>query len=81
MRILKPLSIVLVMLFTSSVLIFIIKRESEETYVVTLKDNTSFEAKRLTYYNSGITNIQKANDERVQIPTQSIKQVKIVENK
>jgi len=81
MRPLKILFIVFSLLFTSTVLVFITKQEYEETYVVTLKDNTSFEAKRLTYYDSGITDIRKTNDERVQIPTQSIKQVKIVENK
>jgi hypothetical protein len=81
MRILKPLSIVLVMLFTSSVLVFLIKRESEETYVVTLEDNTTFEANRITYYDSGIVDIRKTNDERVQIPTRAIKQVKVIENK
>jgi len=81
MRILKPLSIVLVMLFTSSALIFIIKRESEETYVVTLEDNTTFEANRITYYDSGVVDIRKTNNERVQIPTRAIKQVKVIESK
>jgi hypothetical protein len=81
MRLLKPLFIVLVMLFTSSALIFIIKRESEETYVVTLEDNTTFEANRITYYDSGVVDIRKTNNERVQIPTRAIKQVKVIESK
>jgi hypothetical protein len=81
MRLLKPLSIVLVMLFTTSVLVFIIKQELKETYSVTLENGTTFEANRVTYYNSGIVDIRKTNDERIQIPTRSIKQVKIIENK
>jgi hypothetical protein len=81
MRLLKPLSIVLVMLFTTSVLIFIIKQELKETYSVTLENGTTFEANRVTYYNSGIVDIRKTNDERIQIPTRSIKQVKIIESK
>jgi hypothetical protein len=81
MRLLKPLFIALSLLFTSSVLIFLIKRESEETYVVTLEDNTTFEANRITYYDSGVVDIRKTNNERVQIPTRAIKQVKVIESK
>jgi hypothetical protein len=79
MRLLKPLSVVLVMIFTTSLFIFIIKQEQEETYVVTLENGTTFEAKHVNWYNSGIADIRKTNDERIQIPTRSIKQVKIVE--
>jgi hypothetical protein len=81
MRLLKPLSIVLVMLFTTSVLVFIIKRELGETYSVTLENGITFEANRVTWYNSGIADIRKTNGERIQIPTRSIKQVKIIESK
>lgn len=79
--ILKPLFIVLALLFTSTVLVFLIKQESEETYVIILEDNTSFEATRITYYDSGVADIRKINNERVQIPTRAIKQVKVIENK
>ena len=81
MRLLKPLSIVLVMLFTTSVLIFIIKQELKETYSVTLENGITFEATRVNWYNSGIVDIRKTNGERIQIPTRSIKQVKIIESK
>jgi hypothetical protein len=81
MRLLKPLSIVLVMLFTISVLVFMIKQELGETYSVTLENGITFEATRVNWYNSGIADIRKTNGERIQIPTRSIKQVKIVENK
>jgi hypothetical protein len=81
MRLLKPLSIVPVILFTTSVLVFIIKRELGETYSVTLENGITFEANRVTWYNSGIADIRKTNGERIQIPTRSIKQVKIIENK
>jgi hypothetical protein len=81
MRLLKPLSIVLVMLFTTSVLVFIIKQELGETYSVTLENGITFEANRVTWYNSGIADIRKTNGERIQIPTRSIKQVKIIESK
>jgi hypothetical protein len=81
MRILKPLSVVIVMIFTTSLFIFIAKREQEETYVVTLENGTVFEANRITYYDSGVADIRKSNNERVQIPTLAIKQVKIIESK
>jgi hypothetical protein len=81
MRLLKPLSIVLVMLFTTSVFVFMIKQELGETYSVTLENGITFEANRVTWYNSGIADIRKTNGERIQIPTRSIKQVKIIENK
>jgi hypothetical protein len=80
MRLLKPLSIVLVMVLTTFALTLLIKNDNP-TYVVTLEDNTTFDAKRVTYYASGIADIRKTNDERIQIPTRSIKQVKIIENK
>lgn len=79
MRILKPLSVVLVMIFTTSLFIFIVKQEQEETYVVTLENGTIFDAKRVTYYDSGIADIRKSNGERIQISTRAIKQVKIIE--
>ena len=78
MRLLKTLSIILVMVLTTFVLTLLIKNDNP-TYVVTLEDNTTFDAKRVTYYTSGIADIRKTNDERIQIPTRSIKQVKIVE--
>ena len=81
MRLLKPLFIVLVMLFTTSVLVFMIKQELGETYSVTLENGITFEANRVTWYNSGIADIRKTNGERIQIPTRSIKQVKIIESK
>ena len=81
MRLLKPLSIVLVMIFTTTLLIFSIKRDLKETYIITLENGTTFEANRVTYYDSGVVDIRKTNDERVQIPTRAIKQVKVIENK
>ena len=80
MRILKPLSVVLVMIITTLALTLLIKNDGP-TYVVTLEDNTTFDANRVTYYNSGIADIRKSNGERIQISTRSIKQVKIIENK
>jgi hypothetical protein len=56
------------MIFTTSLFIFIAKREQEETYVVTLENGTVFEANRITYYDSGVADIRKSNNERVQIP-------------
>jgi hypothetical protein len=55
--------------------------EKRETYSVTLENGTTFEATRVTYYNSGIVDIRKTNNERVQIPTRAIKQVKVIESK
>ena len=80
MRILKPLSIVLVMVLTTFALTPLIKNDSP-TYIITLEDNTTFEAKQVNWYNSGIADIRKTNGERIQIPTRSIKQVKIIESK
>jgi hypothetical protein len=80
MRILKPLSIVFVMVLTTFTLILLTKNDGP-TYVVTLEDNTTFEAKHVNWYNSGIADIRKTNGERIQIPTRSIKQVKIIESK
>jgi hypothetical protein len=80
MRLLKPLSVVLVMIITTLALTLLIKNDGP-TYVVTLEDNTTFEATRVNWYNSGIADVRKTNGERIQIPTRSIKQVKIIENK
>ena len=79
MRILKILSIVLSTIFISTGAFFAIKRELDETYSVTLENGTTFNANRVTYYNSGIADIRKSNGERIQISTRSIKQVKIIE--
>ena len=81
MRLLKPIVIAFSMILLSTVLVFILKRELKETYLVTLKNGATFEANRVTYYDSGITDIRKVDNERVQIPTQSIKQVKVIESK
>ena len=73
------LILIFLMVFTISLSIFI--HEKRETYSVTLENGITFEANRVTYYNSGIVDIRKTNNERVQIPTRAIKQVKIIENK
>ena len=65
----------------SAISLSIFIHEKRETYSITLENGTTFEANRVTYYNSGIVDIRKTNDERIQIPTRSIKQVKIIENK
>jgi len=81
MRILKPLSIVVSIIFIFTGVFFAMKRELGETYSVTLENGITFEANRVTWYNSGIADIRKTNGERIQIPTRSIKQVKIIESK
>lgn len=63
----------------SAISLSIIISEERETYVVTLENGTTFDAKRVTYYNSGIADIRKSNGERIQISTRAIKQVKIIE--
>ena len=63
----------------STISLSIIISEERETYVVTLENGTTFDAKRVTYYNSGIADIRKSNGERIQISTRAIKQVKIIE--
>ena len=80
MRLLKPLSIVFVMVLTTFALILLTKNDGP-TYVVTLEDNTTFEAKHVNWYNSGIADIRRNDGVRIQIPTRAIKQVKIIENK
>ena len=79
MRILKILSIVLSTIFISTGAFFAIKRELDETYSVTLENGTTFEATRVNWYNSGIADIRRKDGVRIQIPTRSIKQVKIIE--
>ena len=81
MRLLKLLSIVVSIIFIFTGVFFAIKRELGETYSVTLENGITFEANRVTWYNSGIADIRKTNGERIQIPTRSIKQVKIIESK
>jgi hypothetical protein len=76
---LKPLFIIVVMILTTLVLLYINKKE--ETYIITLKSETTFEATVVIYYTSGIADIKKTNNERIQIPIQTIKQIKIRENK
>ena len=78
MRLLKPITFILVMIFTIPLFIFIVKQEQEETYIITLESGTVFKANRITYYNSGVADIRKSNNERVQIPTRAIKEVKIL---
>ena len=65
----------------SAISLSIFIHEKRETYSITLENGTTFEANRVTYYNSGIADIRKTNNERVQIPTRAIKQVKIIESK
>jgi hypothetical protein len=77
---LKPLSIIVVMILTTLVLLYI-KDKKEETYIITLKNKTTFKATVVIYYTSGIADIKKTNNERIQIPIQAIKQIKIRENK
>jgi hypothetical protein len=81
MRLLKLLSIVVSIIFIFTGVFFAMKRELGETYSVTLENGITFEANRVTWYNSGIADIRKTNGERIQIPTRSIKQVKIIESK
>jgi hypothetical protein len=70
-------TIILFSVISLSVFIY----EKRETYSITLENGTTFEATRVTYYNSGIVDIRKTNNERVQIPTRAIKQVKVIESK
>ena len=79
MRILKILSVALVMSITITLLILATKQNTEETYVVTLENGTTFEATRVNWYNSGIADIRRKDGMRIAIPTRSIKQVKIIE--
>jgi hypothetical protein len=65
----------------SAISLSIFISEERETYVVTLENGTTFDANRVTYYDSGIADIRKSNGERIQISTRAIKQVKIIENK
>ena len=81
MRLLKPLSIIVVMILTTLILLYVKHGKCEETYIITLKSKTTFEATQIVYYTSGIADIKKANNERIQIPIQAIKQIKIRENK
>lgn len=65
----------------SAISLSIFIHENRKTYSITLENGTTFEAKRVTYYNSGIADIRRKDGVRIAIPTRSIKQVKIIENK
>ena len=78
MRISKLIIIwAIIMGFVISLSIF--THKERETYIVTLENGITFNAKRVTYYASGIADIRKSNGERIQISTRAIKQVKIIE--
>ena len=45
---------------------------------VMMNDGTTFKAKNVNWYPSGIADIKKCSGERIQIPTHHIKKVKFI---
>jgi len=68
---------VFVFLFTSSMVIISYERNACNMNV-TMNDGGTFKAKRVTWYKQGIADIRKCSGERIQIPTQIVKDVKFI---
>jgi hypothetical protein len=68
---------VFVFLFTSSMVIISYERNTCNMNV-TMNDGTTFKAKNVTWYKQGIADIRKCSGERIQIPTQTVKDVKFI---
>ena len=66
-----------VFLFTSSMVIISYDRDTCNMNV-TMNDGTTFKAKNVTWYKQGIADIRKCSGERIQIPTQTVKDVKFI---
>ena len=45
---------------------------------ITMNDGTTFEAKKVTWYTFGVADIRKCSDERIQVPTRTVKDVKFI---
>jgi hypothetical protein len=45
---------------------------------ITMNDGTTFEAKKVTWYAFGVADIRKCSDERIQVPTRTVKDVKFI---
>jgi hypothetical protein len=43
-----------------------------------MNNGTTFKAKRVTWYKQGIADIRKCSGERIQVPTQTVKDVKFI---
>lgn len=81
MKILKPLTIVAVMMAVTVGLIVVFKEDTEKKYTVVLEDNTTFKAYKIVWYASGMADIEKCNGERIQLPIRSIKEIKYIKAK
>ena len=68
---------VFVFLFTSSMVIISYDRNACNMNV-TMDNGTTFKAKRVTWYKQGIADIRKCSGERIQVPTQTVKDVKFI---
>ena len=45
---------------------------------ITMNDGTIFKAKKVTWYAFGIADIRKCSNERIQVPTRAVKDVKFI---
>ena len=45
---------------------------------ITMNDGTTFKAKKVTWYTFGVADIRKCSDERIQVPTRTVKDVKFI---
>jgi len=81
MKILKPLTIVAVMMAVTVGLIVVFKEDTAKKYTVVLEDNTTFKASKIVWYTSGMVDIKKCNGERIQLPIRSIKEIKYIKAK
>ena len=81
MKILKPLTIVAVIMAVTVGLIVVFKEDTIKKYTVVLEDNTTFKAYKIVWYASGMADIKKCNGERIQLPIRSIKEIKYIKAK
>lgn len=73
----KEIGLLFVLIFSFTLGMVIISYDRDTCNMdVTMNDGITFKAKRVTWYKHGIADIRKCSGERIQIPTQTIKDVK-----
>ena len=74
----KEIGLLFVLIFSFTLAMGIISYQDRDTcnMDVTMDDGTTFKAKRVTWYKYGIADIRKCSGDRIQVPTQTVKDVK-----
>ena len=75
----KEIGLLFVLIFSFTLAMVIMSYDRDTCNMnVTMNNGTTFKAKRVTWYKQGIADIRKCSGERIQIPTQTVKDVKFI---